>query len=77
MRVRMKVTLSGTRDGQECPPRGQLVNQPDDEAAHLLAGGLAEKPKDDVPQVEEATAPDAETSAPSRRKPSARRSAAV
>ncbi|MFL4904658.1 hypothetical protein ACJ6WF_16090 [Streptomyces sp. MMS24-I2-30] len=72
--MRMKVTLSGTRDGQEWPPRGELVDLPDDEAAHLLAGGLAEKPKDHIPQVEEATAPEAETSAPSRRKPSARRS---
>ncbi|AKN71232.1 hypothetical protein QR97_27890 [Streptomyces sp. PBH53] len=72
MRVRMKVTLSGTRDGEAWPPRGELVDLPDAEAADMVAAGLAEKPGEDAPRVEEATAPEAETSTPSRRKPSAR-----
>lgn len=67
MRVRMKVSLSGTRDGQDWPQAGGSVDLPDDEAAHLVTGGLA-APDDEKP-VEEATAPPAETSTPRQRKP--------
>jgi hypothetical protein len=69
MRVRMKATLSGTRDGKDWPPVGGSVDLPDDEAAHLVTAGLA-APDDEQPPVEEATAPPAETSTPQRRKPS-------
>jgi hypothetical protein len=72
MRVRMKVGLSGTRDGKDWPPVGGSVDLPDDEAAHLVTAGLA-APDDKQPPVEEATAPPAETSTPQRRKPSAKR----
>lgn len=68
----MKVTLSGTRDGKDWPPRGELVDLPDDEAQHMVAAGLAETAKNDAAPVEEATAPKAETSTPSRRKSSAK-----
>lgn len=71
MRVRMKVTVSGTRDGEPWPTKGGEVDLPDDEAKHLLAGGLAEEP-DSEPDVEEATAPAAEKSTPSGRKPVAK-----
>jgi hypothetical protein len=77
MQVRMKVTLSGTRDGEGWPPRGELVDLPDDEAQHMVRAGLAELPDEpepaepearETPPIEEATAPKAETSTPSRRK---------
>ncbi|RUP66715.1 hypothetical protein SSPNP10_15750 [Streptomyces sp. NP10] len=71
MRVRMKVTVSGTRDGEPWPEKGGTVDLPDDEARHLIAGGLASEP-DDEPEVEEATAPAAETATPSGRKPPAK-----
>lgn len=68
MRVRMKVSLSGTRDGKDWPPVGGSVDLPGDEAAHLVSAGLA-VPDDEQPAVEEATAPPAETSTPQQRKP--------
>ncbi|WP_371624050.1 hypothetical protein OG245_15165 [Streptomyces sp. NBC_01116] len=71
MRVRMKVTVSGTRNGEPWPEKGGTVNLPDDEAKQLIAAGLAGEP-DDEPEVEEATAPPAETSTPSGRKPAAK-----
>jgi hypothetical protein len=41
MRVRMKVAISGTRDGESWPARGGVVDLPDEEARHMIAGGLA------------------------------------
>ncbi|MEU6344480.1 hypothetical protein ABZ883_26430 [Streptomyces sp. NPDC046977] len=72
MQVRMKTTLSGTRDGQPWPARGELVDLPDEEAAHMVSVGLAETADGDEPVVEEATAPEAERSTPTGRKPSTR-----
>ncbi|MYU24021.1 hypothetical protein [Streptomyces sp. SID8352] len=80
MRVRMKVSLSGTRDGEPWPPRGRLADLPDREAADLMAAGLAEPPGDDgdrpetatAPEAETATAPEAETATAGRRKAPAR-----
>ncbi|MFE5967125.1 hypothetical protein [Streptomyces sp. NPDC056463] len=43
MRVRMKATLSGTRDGEAWPKRGGTVDLPDDEAQHLIKAGVAEE----------------------------------
>ncbi|WP_326808174.1 hypothetical protein OHB04_22815 [Streptomyces sp. NBC_01775] len=65
MRVRMRAELSGTRDGLPWPQKGQTVELPDEEAAHLVAAGLAES--ESGPEVEEATAPAPETSTPARR----------
>jgi hypothetical protein len=42
MRVRMRVDVSGTRDGQRWPPRGSVLDLPDDEAAHYCQVGMAE-----------------------------------
>ncbi len=42
MRVRMKVDISGTRQGQEWPPRGSVIDLPDDEAAGYCSAGMAE-----------------------------------
>ncbi|MFG3180058.1 hypothetical protein ACGFZC_34070 [[Kitasatospora] papulosa] len=79
MKVRMKVTVSGTRDGEPWPEKGKTVDLPDAEARQLLAGGLAEEPDaeaaDASPQVEEATAPPAETATLTSRKPAAAKTA--
>ena len=62
MRVRMKVNLSGTRDGEPWPERGKTVDLPDDEAQHLIRAGIAEehldKDEPDAPVEETATVPD-------------------
>jgi hypothetical protein len=51
MRVRMRVTISGTRDGEPWPERGSVVDLPDAEAKAMVAGGLAEEASND--KVEE------------------------
>lgn len=71
MRVCMKVTVSGTRDGEPWPAKGGIVDLPDDEAKQLLAAGMAVEPAAES-DVEEATAPAAETSTPAGRKPAAK-----
>lgn len=53
MRIILIGEMSGTRDGQDWPPRGSTVDLPDDEAVALLHGGMA-KPADDPVVVEEA-----------------------
>ncbi|AEM87084.1 hypothetical protein [Streptomyces violaceusniger] len=42
MKVRMKATISGTRDGEPWPQRGGVVDLPKEEAEHLIGAGLAE-----------------------------------
>lgn len=42
MKVRMKVSITGTRDGVDWPPAGGEVVLPDGEAAEMCAAGLAE-----------------------------------
>lgn len=59
MRIRMKVTMSGTRNGEDWPPAGEVVDLPTGEAQHLVASGIAEEvTADQDPPVETATAPD-------------------
>lgn len=41
MRVKMKVDMSGTRDGAPWPPRGTVVDLPDDEALQYLNADMA------------------------------------
>lgn len=60
MRVTMKVDLSGTRNGQPWPRRGETVDLPDGEAAQLCASGMAETAKGNA---ETATPKPAETTA--------------
>ncbi|MGW6418842.1 hypothetical protein [Streptomyces sp. NPDC055055] len=74
MRVRMKATLSGTRDGEPWPERGGIVDLSDDEAQHLIRAGIAEEDQtesapESEPEVETATAPDeAEKAVPARQR---------
>lgn len=41
MDVRMKVSISGTRNGVDWPPIGSTVSLPDTEAADMVSAGLA------------------------------------
>jgi hypothetical protein len=41
MRVKMKVAVSGARDGQSWPGIGEEIDLPDEEAAGYLAAGMA------------------------------------
>lgn len=65
MKVRMKLQISGTRDGQEWPAKGGEVELPDEEGAQLCASGLAE-PLTDGNEPETATPPDAAEKRPGR-----------
>jgi hypothetical protein len=71
MRVRMKVTISGTRDGETWPERGGSVDLPDDEAEQMVAAGLAEEHDGDEGQAEENAGNPAkpETATPRRKGP--------
>lgn len=67
MRIRMKVQLSGSRNGQAWPQPGSAIDLPDGEAARLCGAGLAEPASDEVetatpPPAETVTVPTAETS---------------
>lgn len=55
MKVRLKVDISGTRNGQEWPRRGSVVDLPDDEAVQMCAAEMAVPVTDDA--VETATLP--------------------
>lgn len=81
MKVKMIAQINGTRDGEDWPPRGAIVEFPDDEAADLIMNGYAIDPADveddadaedsgDEPDEETADAPDGdvETATPSRRR---------
>jgi hypothetical protein len=67
MKVRMKVKITGDRDGQEWPAPGEELTVPDDEGVHLCANGMAD-PVAAAAKVETATAPDAEVRAPVRKR---------
>lgn len=75
MNVRLLVSISGTRDGQDWPPAGSVVDLPADEAEHLVAAGLAAAQADTPAPVETAAQAPAETAArkPARpRKPASK-----
>lgn len=42
MKIRMRVEITGTRDGIEWPGIGAEIVVPDDEGAHLCSVGMAE-----------------------------------
>lgn len=83
MKIRMKVSISGTRDGEAWPEKGGVTDLPEGEAKHLVAIGLATEPTEDEPldeveavDEENAKAPaDEETATPAGRKPAAPRKA--
>lgn len=59
MKLQMKVQVSGTRNGEDWPAPGDVVEVPDEEAVLLLNGGLAETVESAKP--EKAAARKAET----------------
>jgi hypothetical protein len=64
VRVRMKVTISGMRNGRDWPTKGSVLELPDDEAAEYCAAGMAD-PVADFTSAEKAVAGgDAETRGP-------------
>lgn len=54
MEVVMKVQISGTRNGEEWPQPGQRASLPKEEAAALIANGMAKLPA--TPAIETAVA---------------------
>ncbi|OKK06419.1 hypothetical protein AMK26_10360 [Streptomyces sp. CB03234] len=50
MRIRMLVDMTGTRDGQPWPNKGQEADLPTAAAAHLVASGVAEEVTDEPPR---------------------------
>lgn len=57
MKVKMLVSISGTRDGAAWPAHGEIVDLPDVEASAYIAQGIAEASAEDVSHVFEAVAP--------------------
>ncbi|MFE9886276.1 hypothetical protein [Streptomyces scopuliridis] len=57
MKVRMKITMSGTRNGEEWPPKGAAVDLPTGEAQHLVAAGIAEEVPDEAPEPQTPATP--------------------
>lgn len=60
MQIRMKVHLSGTRDGQEWPSRGSVIDLPDSEATDYINAGVADAVTTFPAPVETATPPTAD-----------------
>ncbi|MET9086160.1 hypothetical protein ABZX77_30515 [Streptomyces sp. NPDC004237] len=58
MRVRMKADVSGSRNGVAWPPRGALMDVPDDEGAQLCAAGIAVPAAEADADVEKAVVQD-------------------
>lgn len=69
MKVRMKVDMSGSRDGEPWPHRGETVDLSDVEGAKLCNSGIAEPVADKDADVETATVtePAEERDEPKRR----------
>jgi len=47
MRVTMKASVSGSRDGKSWPAIGETVDLPDEEAANLCTAGIAVPARED------------------------------
>jgi hypothetical protein len=60
MRVRMKTDVSGSRDGQAWPKRGETFEVSDAEGADLCASGMAEPVADGDENVEKAVPGDSD-----------------
>lgn len=54
MKVRMKVYVSGSRNGEPWPGVGEIADMPDGEGAELCAAGLAAPVADKGDKVEKA-----------------------
>ena len=62
MKIKLKADMSGTRNGQDWPARGEVFEVDDDEGAELCAAGLAEPVASKAgDKTEKAVAPEPET----------------
>lgn len=61
MRVKMKVSVSGARDGQSWPAVGEELDLPDEEAAQYCTAGLAVPVPDDGVETAVPSTEDVET----------------
>lgn len=52
MKVKMKVVMSGTRNGESWPLPGNDIEVPDEEGANMCANGLAVPVRSDEDDVE-------------------------
>ena len=59
MKVRMKVDVSGTRNGVDWPKRGSVIEMSEDEARGYISAGMAE-PVAEFRDAETAVVPKAE-----------------
>lgn len=58
MRVRVRATVSGSRNGEDWPEIGEVIDLPSDEAATYLAAGIVESVKTgEVETADEDTKP--------------------
>jgi hypothetical protein len=55
MKIRMLVDIAGTRDGVEWPPRGGIIDLPEQEARDYIAAKLAEADDTPAPVTETAS----------------------
>lgn len=69
MKIRMKVEVSGTRNGQPWPARGAVVDVDDSEAAAMCAAGLATPVVDDKVETAVPAKEDVETRDPADQTP--------
>lgn len=51
MKVKLNVGLTGTRNGEDWPAKGEVVDLPDAEAVDMLNAGLALPVKDEAEQA--------------------------
>lgn len=68
MRVRMRVGISGTRNGRHWPRKGESIEVPEAEGAHLVASGMAvvDEGRETATDAEPET-PEAKTAKPRRK----------
>jgi hypothetical protein len=64
MRVKMKVDMSGTRDGVPWPPRGTPIDLPEAEALQYLNADMAVPAGEEPPQTATMPTDDVETRGP-------------
>lgn len=50
-RIKLDVQITGTRDGEEWPRPGYVIDLPEAEAQDLIAAGAAHEPADDEPDA--------------------------
>ena len=68
MHVKMNATISGTRDGEDWPAKGSIVDLPEQEARDLIFAGLAIEVDTAAPET--ATVEPAETATTTSKRPS-------